>query len=202
MENSSMIYLALFDFVPNLAFLSGAYYLVRVVYLARGKACSGLALAGAGLILLGGFLQATWKLLYTTGAADVRWMSNLQFVLLAPGFVALLIAVILLARRSGKKTTPPMLGLAPWKLPFLIVMTLASLIAQGLLAYVAFRRRAYAAGAGFVVAFFCLLAMGGMAGGEQTIAMQWIEESVNAAGQIAFAAGSFLLYRDFKAYSC
>jgi hypothetical protein len=197
-----LLCLALFDFVPTIAFLIVAYYLVRIVYLVRGKACGALALAGALLIFLGGFLQAIWKLLFTTGAADVRLMSNLQFVLLAPGFVALLAAVILLARGAGRKTPPPVLSLAPWKLPFLIVMTLASLAAQGLLAYIAFRRRAIGAGVGFVIAFLCLLGMGGMAGGEQTVARQWIEEGVNAIGQIAFAAGSILLYRDFKAHAC
>jgi len=175
---------------------------VRIVYLLRGKACSALALAGALLIFLGGFLQAAWKLIYTSGAADLRLIGNLQFVLMAPGFVALLAAVILLARRTSKKTTPPLLALAPWKLPFFIVMTLASLAAQGLLAYLAFHRRAYGAAAGFLIAFVCLLAMGGMAGGEQSVSRQWVEEIVNAFGQIAFAIGSVMLYRNYKEHAC
>ena len=202
MENISMIYLAVFDFVPNIAFLIGAYFLVRIAYMVRGKNCGILVIAGAFLILLGGFMQATWKLLYTTDTADIRLMSNVQFILLAPGFVILLIAVILIARRSGKRINPPLLAVASWKLPFLIVMVIASLIAQGMLAYVSFRRHAYAAGVGFVVAFVCLLSMGGMAGSEQTITQQWAEESVNAIAQIAFVVGSYLLYRDFKAHAC
>lgn len=79
---------------------------------------------------------------------------------------------------------------------------IASLIAQGLLIFIALRRHAYPSAVGFFIAFVCLLAMGGMAGGEQTIAQQWIEESVNAIGQISFAVGSYLLYLDFKKFAC
>ena len=43
MKDLPVLYLALFDFVPNLAFLIGAYYLVKIVFLVRGKACGGLA---------------------------------------------------------------------------------------------------------------------------------------------------------------
>jgi hypothetical protein len=52
------------------------------------------------------------------------------------------------------------------------------------------------AAAGFIVAFLCLVAMGALASGTQTVARQWIEESINTAGQIGFAVGSFLLYRN------
>lgn len=197
-----MVYLALFDFLPNLAFLTGAYFLVRLAALVRGKACSSAALAGTSLILLGGLLQAIWKLLFATGAADVRLLSNLQFILLAPGFVALLLAVILLAKQLGRRPSPPVALIVPWKIPFLIVMVLASLAAYGLLAWIAFRRRALSAGVSYVIALICILVMGGMAGAEQTIAQQWIEEGINTTGQIAFAAGSYLLYRDFKTNAC
>jgi hypothetical protein len=43
-----------------------------------------------------------------------------------------------------------------------------------------------------------MLGMSGMASGsEQTVATQWIEESMNSMGQIAFAVGSYLLYKVF-----
>jgi hypothetical protein len=42
--------------------------------------------------------------------------------------------------------------------------------------------------------------MAGMAGGDQGIAEQWIEEGVNSAGQVASAGASVLLYaRTYKA---
>ena len=85
-----------------------------------------------------------------------------------------------------------MAAIAVWKIPFLAVMTIASLAAQGILASIAFRKRNRIAGAMFISAIICMLAMAGMASGvEQTVAMQWIEEVINTIGQVAFAFGSF-----------
>jgi hypothetical protein len=202
MEEGYSLGLCLLDFVPNLAFLVGAYFLVQTAGLARGRRCARLAMGGALLVFLGGTLKAIWKLLFTTGVGDVRICSEAQFVLLAPGFLALLVSAIKLARRDRREARvggePIALGLAAWKIPFLIVMTLCSIGAYGILTYVAFRRRVRLAGALFIVAVLCLFAMSGMTSGEQTVARQWIEESVNSTGQIAFAAGSFLLYRSYR----
>ncbi len=65
--------LALFDFIPTLAFLTGAFYLVRTGVLCRGKPCGRMVMAGGLLVFLGGFFKATWKLLYTTGVADIHF---------------------------------------------------------------------------------------------------------------------------------
>ena len=62
--------LCLFDFVPNLAFLVGACFLVRMAELARGRRSAGLMTGGTLLIFLGGMFKAIWKLLYTIGAGD------------------------------------------------------------------------------------------------------------------------------------
>ena len=56
--------------------------------------------------------------------------------------------------------------MADWKIPFLAVMTLASIAAQGILAWVALRKRAPLAAEGFLVALLCLLAMGAFTGGD------------------------------------
>jgi hypothetical protein len=196
--------LAIFDFVPVTFFLIGAFFLVRTAVLLRGTACSRMVMAGSLLIFLGGFLKAGWKILYTTNAGDFQWMSQIQFVLVAPGFLALLIAAILVARgRKAAETasavkSAPLLAMAAWKIPLLAVMTLASMGAQGILAYLSFRRGARLAAAGFIVAFLCLVGMGAMASGEQTLAKQWIEESINTAGQLGFMLGSILLFRNIK----
>ncbi len=202
LNGSSELLLALFDFVPVLAFLIGAYFLVRIALVVRDKTCATLALIGLVLVFTGGFLKAFWKLQTTTGGADIRWMSDAQFVLHAPGFLALLLAVLLLLRQQKKNTNPVVIAMAAWKIPFLVVMTITSLAAQGILAFISFRRKAFLAGVLFILAFLGLLAMGGMASGEQTLSRQWIEESVNAFTQIAFASGSGLLYQNYKTNPC
>lgn len=202
MNESYSIGLALVDFVPNIAFLVGAYFLVRIAAMVKSIRCSRMVMAGAFLIALGGILKATWKLIYASGAGDYRPMSEIQFVLVAPGFLALLVAVILIARRRASLSIPPMMAIAAWKIPFLFIMTLTSLGAQGILTYIAIRRGAKLAAAGFAIAFMGLLAMGGMASAEQSVAMQWIEEGINSVGQIGFMLGSILLYSNFKTLGC
>jgi hypothetical protein len=193
--------LALFDFLPNIAFLIGAYFLVRIAITQRSSACGRMAMAGSLLVFLGGFLKATWKLLYTVNVGDIQWMSQIQFILVAPGFLALLITAILTAR-GKKKVTMPIMAMAAWKIPFLTIMTLSSMGAQGILTYMAFQRHARLAAVGFVIAFLCLVGMGAMASGEQTLARQWIEESVNTIGQLGFMMGSILLHQNYKAADC
>ncbi len=201
MNETYSIGLALLDFVPNIAFLVGAFFLVKIALLVRGTKCSRMVMAGSLLIALGGILKATWKFLYAANVGDFQLMSQAQFVLVAPGFLALLVAVIILARKPIKGVTP-MLAMAAWKMPFLFVMTLCSLGAQGILAYISFQRKASLAAVGFIIAFMGLLAMGGLASAEQTIAMQWIEESINSLGQIGFMFGSIFLYKSYRSTAC
>lgn len=192
--------LALLDYVPNIAFLVGAFFLVRTVILARGKPCSRMCMAGALLIFSGGILKATWKLIFTLGIADIQWMSEIQFILLAPGFLALLVTAILLARTKPFEAPAIAMAMAAWKIPLLAIMTLSSLGAQGILTYISFKRKAPLAASLFIIAVLCMLGMSGMASGsEQTLATQWIEETMNSIGQIAFAAACGLLYRNYAA---
>ncbi len=197
------ISLALFDFLPNIAFLVGAFYLVKTAYICRGGRCARMLMAGTLLVFLGGFLKAAWKLLYAANLADIQWMSQAQFILLGIGFLAMCVSVILMAR--GKKGLPKggmLLAMAPWKIPFLFVMTLTSLGAEGILAYIAFKRNVVPAAIGFILGVMGILAMGALASAEQTVAMQWIEETVNTIGQSGFMVGSILLHRDFKNRGC
>lgn len=200
--DTNMLPLALFDFVPNIAYLVGAYFLVRLILRERGTRCGRMFMAGALLVFLGGALKATWKLIFVLTGQDLTLLSEQQFVLLAVGFTGTVTAIILLARewgrkeRSGSGPGPATLpAMAAWKIPFLLVMTLAQLGALGILAYLGFRRKLPLAGALFAVTFTATLAMAILASTPQNIAVQWIEEGVNSLGQVCFAVGAFMLYK-------
>ena len=202
MENHSLA-LALFDFLPPIAFLIGAVFLVKLAFISCGIPCGRMMMAGSILVFLGGFMKATWKLLYVTGMANIRWMSEGQFVLLSIGFLAILISVILMARKlRGSPNAAVLLSILPWKLPFLFLMILTSLGAEGVLAYLAFRRNLRLAAAGFIVGVMGILAMGVFSSADQSLAMQWIEEIINTLGQVGFMLGCILLHRDFKIRGC
>jgi len=113
------------------------------------------------------------------------------------------VAVIYMVRGHRKALTGgAVFAMALWKIPFLFVMTLSSLGAEGILTYMAFKRGLRLAGAAFAIGVMGLLAMGTLASAEQTITMQWIEESVNTIGQIGFMLGNILLHRNFKEKGC
>lgn len=194
--------MAIFDFVPNIAFLVGAFYLVKVAVLIKGRPCSRMVMAGSLLVALGGILKATWKLLYAANIADIQFFSQVQFALLSPGFLGLLIAVIYLARYQSKNTQLAAFAIAPWKLPLLFIMTITSLGAYGILTYIAFRRKIPFAAVGFIFAFIGVLLMGGLASQTQTVSLQWVEQSINSVANIGFAIGCILLFRSFRLKGC
>jgi hypothetical protein len=196
MTQNYTLELALFNFIPNIAFLIGAFYLVRITSKICAKSCKWLTLIGSLLIILAGVLKATWKLIFTLGWANILWMSDIQFVLMAPGYLMIFIAMILLAcnLRSQHESLPALL-IAGWKIPFLAVMTLASLGTHVVLIYLSLKYGSRLGAISFLLGLVLLLSMGALAGGEQTIARQWLEEWVNAFAQTGFAIGAWLLYQ-------
>jgi len=196
--------LAFFDFVPTFFFLIGAFFLAKTVSICLGLPASRVLMTGAALVFLGGFLKASWKLLYAAQLADVRWMSEAQFLFLGIGFSLIFGIVFLMTRKEKNSVAAAALffGMAPWKIPFLFLMIVTSLGAEGILAYLAFQRKLRLAAVGFIIGVLGILAMGTFASAEQSVAMQWIEETVNALGQGGFMFGCILLYRDFKARGC
>ena len=131
MDETYTLGLSLLDFVPNLAFLVGAYYLVKIVQ-TKGKGFYYYAtIIGGLLVFLGGTLKAVWKLLVTLGVGDFQWMSNAQFPLHAPGFLLLFISVIYLVRRDKKDAQTGVMAIAVWKIPLLAVLTISSITRYG-----------------------------------------------------------------------
>ena len=197
MSETYSLSLSLLDFVPNLAFLVGAYYLVRLVRLTSSALSLVAMIVGSALVLLGGTLKALWKLLYTLGIGDFWLLSEQQFMLLAPGFLTMLVSLVLVLRQERNRWKTELVAMAPWKIPLLATMTLSSLGVYGILSYMALRRKAHLAAAMYILTILCTLGMAGLAGGEQNVTRQWIEEGINTLGQVAFALGSYLLYSRF-----
>jgi hypothetical protein len=168
---------------------------VRLSLRECGRTCGTVTGVGTGLVLPGGTLKAIWKLLYTLGVGDFVLLSEQQFVLLAPGFLLMLVGAIQLLRSENRARAASVVGMAVWKIPLMALMTISSIGAYGILSFIAFRRRQPVAGLLFVLTIVLTLGMAGMAGGEQSVARQWVEEGANSLGQIALAVASWTLYR-------
>jgi len=187
--------------VPNLASLVGGSCLVRTARLACCRCCAWPVADRSLLVLLGGTLQSILKSLYTLGVGHLRQLSEAQFVSAALGCPFPLVGMLVFdrgdLRGAGVRGRPAVAALEAWKIPLLIVMTLCSFAAYGLLSWIAFRRGACLADVIIVVDLICLLSMGRMASGEQTVPCQWIEEGINSPGHIGLSLGWFSLYRTY-----
>lgn len=205
--------LALVDFLPVLAMATGITLLVPGVGAVAGPKVMRVALAGGLSIVTGGALKATWKTIVALGGPDIVWMAKAQFFLLGPGFT--LLAWALLSVRpgdAGRRIAPlwafvafALIGVvaaagvgASW--PLLVVTTASSTL-------LAVRLILLAQKSGDTVAMALLgfnilgsYSMGMLAGQpEQTIALQWFEESLNTCVWTAFAVAVWWLTRAGRA---
>ncbi|TYB64270.1 hypothetical protein FXF51_21280 [Nonomuraea sp. PA05] len=212
--------LALVDFLPVLAMAAGIALLVPYIARTAGPLAGRAALAGGVLVVLGGLLKAVWKLLVAAGGPDVAWLAGVQFYLFGPGF-ALLAWAVLSGRRPGlpglagpvgsagppSRPGPPFWALAGFALagvagalatgatwPLLIVTTVCATI-LGVRLLLLSRHPAGRALFGFNL--LGTYVMGLLASRpEQTIALQWVEETLNTLIWTAFAVAVQRLTRE------
>ncbi|MFG2090044.1 MULTISPECIES: hypothetical protein [unclassified Spirillospora] len=163
-----------------------------------------LVLPAAVLVVSGGFAKATWKLIVALGGPDLQWLHHALFPLLATGFTLLAFALTR-GRWRAVLPVPPAAALAAsaalrdtWPA---MVWTIAAVTAAAVLLALEARRR----GDPLTAALFTLwlaaqYLLGPMAArAEQSIALQWAEQSCNTIAQAAFAAAAWRLARTTEA---
>lgn len=174
------VVLALEDFVPV------AFTVIGALLLGRLDDVDGrLARVAALLLGLGGFAKAGWKLLVAGFGVDL-WMVPLAlFPLLSAGFLVLLKAL------EPRVPVPAVAGV--WAaclatafalgdtLPMLVLTIGASTAAAVLLS----RRHKL-----FLLWIAGQYALGPLSSADQTVALQWLEQSINTASQAMFLLGA------------
>jgi len=190
----------------------GLWLLCRLAGAASKKLLT-LVYGGASLVIAGGFLKASWKLLWVSTGVDHAWMSAGLFWCMGPGFILLAGAGIALVRadrgvRPGNAALllPVLLaltgvlaaaaGMAPAK-PLTLMMTIAgNLTLMTCLLALAVRRSLPLTSVFITANVIITFALAGMARiQEQTAALQWIEEFMNLAAQGAFALAVLMIWR-------
>lgn len=203
--------LALVDFLPVLFTAIGLTSIARMVtHISREH--GQVAVVGAILTVTGGFLKALWKLLMAAsgGTINLRWMDDGLFVWMAPGYALLFWSVWQIVRGATGK---PMrhASLVPvvfiilmfassaylyfanpdspaWERVLLSVMVLATFATGILLIVFGFRQKLPLVGWLFIVNLVGIFLLNGLARmDEQTITLQWIEESINTVSWLCFA---------------
>jgi len=206
--------LALVDLLPVIFTAIGLIYIARMVS-HISKAHGQVAYVGAVLTVAGGFFKAVWKLLIASsdGAIDINWMENGLFVWMAPGYTLLLWSVWQTVRSVNNKKTMnawiiPLVFIAimfagsfylyssnsaspAWERILLSVMVLATVITGMLLIIFGFRQKLPLAGWLFIVNLIGVFLLNGLARMDaQTIALQWVEEAINAIAWLCFLIAS------------
>lgn len=200
--------LALVDFLPVTFTAIGYFFLCRMVThinQQQGK----IASLGAILIVAGGFFKAVWKLFIATtdGTTNIIWMDEGLFVWMATGYTLLAWSVWQTVRQVRRKKTfhawflPVILSVltlgyayylsttgGSWNLILLIVLVFGSTTTSILLIAFAFRENLKSMGALFIINLICVFILSGLARiPEQTVMLQWIEESINTVSWLCFA---------------
>ncbi len=215
--------LALTDFLPVAFSAVGMFFVARMVA-HLSKTQGQMALIGAGLIVAGGFIKAVWKTIMaaTNGTVNIVWMDDGLFVWMAPGFVlmawAVLSAVQLARGQKPKSVWAVPLGLIAvmfaasifmafrrpdsptWSRVLLGGMVLATVATSVLLIIFAFRQKMSLMAALFILNLVGVFLLNGMARmPDQTIALQWVEEAINAVSWLAFAFAAYKIYQHTRA---
>jgi hypothetical protein len=223
MQPEYTLSLALVDFLPVIFTAIGLSYIARMVSHideAQGRA----AWLGIVLTVTGGGLKAIWKLLMAASGSTINivFFEESLFAFMAPGYTLLTWAVWQTIRKvNGRRTfhawAAPgifivlMFALSfyfaqtrpdspAWERVLLSVMVLMTVITGLALTYFGFRQKMPVAGVLFITNLVGVFVLNGMARlPEQTIFLQWIEESINTASWLAFAIAAWQIYRYARA---
>ena len=210
--------LALFDFLPVL-FTGLAVYWIAAMAQTSDTEQSYLPFLGAALVFGAGALKATWKLTVTLTQQDISWMANALFLLMAPGFVLLVVGLWEQRRRLAGKTMPIWgwsvawllivltyglaayrTWLAPvergWFMPMMSLASLGNITLTILLFMTAWGQGKRGLAFLFTVNLamvFALIPIAQVA--HKSIALHWFEEALTTFGAACFAVAAYRLYQ-------
>ena len=201
--------LALFDFIPVALSAVGLWLLAGILAQALPES-RRLLQAAVALVVAGGLSKATWKLIWVLSQADLVLLSNLLFILMAPGMLllvfhvsaalrvwegravgrparraALLIVLVAAAALAGAWANPE--G-KTWFFILLGAAAVANIVINGLLIRFAWLRGEWLTASLFLFSIALILLLSGLAPvAGPSAAAQWLEESLNVLAQGSFA---------------
>lgn len=209
--------LALFDYLPVAAGGIGLYLVCR--YCAGRANYSGPWIALIPLVALtGGAFKATWKLILAARSIDLAWMSDQLMFLLASAYVLMAVFVVRSLRAARNASDLPA---GWWRMPAIAsaaavagalvlmrtadgrawaVLLVAVVAAASLVLLLALAGHALASGdrpaaAAFAASLALSYVLVGFSQMEQTVPLQWTEQSVNLAANCLLACGAWRLLR-------
>ncbi|WP_433382749.1 hypothetical protein ACQPZX_19575 [Actinoplanes sp. CA-142083] len=197
------IWLALEDFVPVLLGIAGFALLSRTAPPPARTA----GFIGAMLIGLGGLSKCAWKLTVASGGGNPRLLEEALFPLMAAG-ATILVWALAVAVRRGKRVHVWPFGLTFAVVavasvvtrslhPMFILATFGVTAVSVLGAILAARHRQWWAVSLFILGLVLVTSLVPLRGSAQheTVAYQWLEQSLNTSAQLALLIAAWLTFR-------
>ena len=197
--NDFSVSMALVDYIPVVCFAIASFILLRDLYAKMSRTAFALFSAGVIDVTIAGFLKATWKLLYATGACNFEALDHMFFPVQSIGF--LLAGIGILIMLVGNKSKAPALAVAPpvfsGTFVFVGLMVAGLGVMDAVLCILAKKLKKPWIIAILVLSFFCSLGMGYLSSQNfAEAAMNWIAEGVNVVGQGALLVSTILLHKN------
>ena len=197
--NDFSVSMALVDYIPVVCFAIASVILLRDLYAKMRKGAFALFAAGVIDVTIAGFLKATWKLLYATGACNFEALDHMFFPVQSIGF--LLAGIGILAMLVHRQSKASALAVAPpvfsGTFVFVGLMVAGLGIMDAVLCILAKKLKKPWIIAILVLSFFCSLGMGYLSSQNfAEAAMNWIAEGVNVVGQGALLVSTILLHKN------
>lgn len=195
--------MALVDFIPCILFIIAAVYMLRDFYHLMSKGAYALLAAGTIMISFAGTTKALWKLLYAAGICDFEVLNLMFFPMQSVGFLLLGISLVAILIFPQTAKQPATMALAAAPAVFKGTMMFVGVIVVGTvgmcvgLSAVAAKLKRKKSIVLFVAALILMLSMGYLSSRDSSsAAMNWIEQGVNAAGQLCLLLGVMDLHKN------
>ncbi len=186
--------MGLMDFVPVALFGITAVLLQRDLYNKMPKYAFACFAAGTVNIFLAGFLKALWKLLYAAGVCDFQVFNAMFMPVNSIGFLLAGLGILLMfpIRKQMLAVAPPVFS---GTFVFISMMVLGLGAICTCLSILAVKMKRKGTVVLFILTFICYMGMGYLGSRDSTgAAANWIEQSVNCAGEILLLAGALILH--------
>ena len=193
--------LALLDYVPNLFFLFGSIFIIKLWTQKKWNLTYFLWSVGSILVFIGGIFKAIWKTIIVITSSSIAFLSDYLFIWQTIGFSLMFLGTLFIFREkrnssSDVKNLIPALAILPWKIPFLAIQTISYFGNQIILIFYSFKRKMPVIGVLLIANVILTFGLVGLASGDLTIPMQWIAESVNTISQACYLCAGYLILRN------
>ena len=189
--------LALYDYLPNIIWIFGSYFLVSAVKNEIKKIFLNILIFGISMIFVGGILKATWKLVIAAMGSNISILNDVQFILMGFGFFFMFISVLSVVLGKRENSAGNAAGIASLNKAFLPLMILWSLGTNICLIIIAKRRKATLALILYIASIVMITSMG-YVGAKIVAQSYWVvflEQTANSSSVLISAFGSYFLWK-------